>query len=84
MSLSVAELNRMAEDTGCELHDDCLTCPFSECVYDTKHGAQHFRTLQKQATIEQMAKYHSTKEIAEQLGVSRRTVERALKGAANG
>jgi len=33
--LTPAELDRLAQDTGCELHNDCLTCPFDKCKYDT-------------------------------------------------
>jgi len=79
MSLSIAELNRLAEDTGCELHDNCLTCPFPECLYDEKRGLARAKTAQRHATIRRMSKYHSDMEIAEQLGISIRTVQRALK-----
>ena len=26
------------KDTGCHIHDDCLTCPLDECIYDGKPG----------------------------------------------
>jgi len=79
MSLSIAELNKMAKDTGCKLHDDCLTCPFPYCIYDIKRGAIRKATMQRSAIIKQMAKSCSIEDIAKQFGVSVRTVQRALK-----
>lgn len=33
-----AELDRLASQTGCSEHDDCLTCPLPNCIYDSKHN----------------------------------------------
>ncbi len=79
MSLSVAELNRMAADTGCSEHDDCLTCPLLNCIYDTNAGATHLKTANKQSAIKHLAKSMSVKGIADWFGISMRTVQRALK-----
>ncbi len=34
MTLNIKQLDRLAEHTGCKEHDDCLTCPLTECIYD--------------------------------------------------
>lgn len=67
--LTVAELDRLAKDTGCRMHDDCLTCPLPECIYVTG----------RVGVIRDMARSMSKNEIAERLSISRKTVERALK-----
>lgn len=81
MSLTIAELDRLAKDTGCAKHDDCLTCPLSECVLITK--ATSTRTKHRNGTIRKMAKHMNVREVAEKFGISIRTVRRALKEVAD-
>lgn len=75
--MTLAGLNRLAKDTGCGLHSDCLTCPLPECIYVT--GKVSVKAEQRRMTIRQMAKRMGEQEIAEELGVCVRTVQRALK-----
>ena len=80
MPLSIAELNRLAADTGCKLHDDCLTCPFPECIYNMPLGDRmSIASKIRHDRIRYLAKSMNVKDIAEQLGISTRTVQRALK-----
>ncbi|GAH56342.1 unnamed protein product, partial [marine sediment metagenome] len=72
-------LDRMAEDTGCSEHDDCLTCPFPKCIYDDNYGVVRARNAKRQLVIRQMLQHDSVKGVARQLGVSERTVQRAVK-----
>jgi len=75
MSLTRVELDRLAKDTGCAVHNDCLTCPLPECVYDVK--GLYAKTERRRITIRQKLGYLSVKDVAKQLGVCVRTVERA-------
>jgi hypothetical protein len=72
-------------DEGCDFADSCLNCPLPMCVHDEKGGRR--RLLKRQRAIN-MARLYTTqglgvKEIAGMFGVSRRTVQRALKLAFN-
>ena len=49
--LSLAELDRLAANTGCSEHDDCLTCPLSRCIYETVRGRISVRTEQRRGKI---------------------------------
>ena len=69
------------QDDGCEFADSCLNCPLPVCVHDEPGGRQRLR---KRRRAEEMAGLFTTggkgvKELAEIFGVSRRTVQRALK-----
>ena len=44
-ALTRTVLNRMANNTGCSLYHDCLTCPYPECRYDGTE-ARNSRTQQ--------------------------------------
>jgi hypothetical protein len=68
-------------DEGCELAESCLECPFDDCVYDEPGGKQHRLKRERNA---EMARLYTeegmeVKELAGMFGVSRRTVQRALK-----
>ncbi len=67
-------------DEGCALYPSCLRCPFPRCLDDEPRGRQRFSISQRR---EQMERMHSegktTLEMARILGVSRRTVQRALQ-----
>ena len=77
-------------DDGCELattylgaKSSCLNCPFSRCVYDEPGGQQR---MIKRLRAREMARLFNKegkgiKELAIMFGVSRRTVQRALKAA---
>lgn len=80
--LTVAELNRMAADTGCAHHNDCLTCPLSACIYD--NGCVSAAVRFRHEKIRSMFPSKSEMEIAIELGISVRTVQRALKEKLNG
>ena len=71
------------KDEGCDLADSCLNCPYEECVYD-KPGGKRLR-IKKERSAE-MIRLHTEerktiKELSEIYGVSKRTVQRALKFA---
>ena len=70
-------------DDGCECADSCLHCPLPVCIYDEPGGK---RRLLKQLRAKAMARLFThegkgVKELAQIFGVSRRTVQRALKVA---
>lgn len=68
------------KNTGCAEHDDCLTCPLPECIYVVRPN----RTYGKGRLIRGMSKHMSNSDIAQQLNISLRTVQRALKEKVNG
>ena len=68
-------------DEGCALAKSCLNCPFGECIYDAWGGKLG---LVKEARAKEMARLHiverkKVRELAQMFGVSRRTVERAIR-----
>src|SRR3712207_3632554 len=73
-------------DTGCDLHDSCLSCPLARCRYDEPGGAR--RILAEGRDIEVLALQRqggvTIDAIARRMGVSRRTVFRILARARNG
>lgn len=84
------------ENTGCSLHHDCLTCPYSECVLVLIEGATPsqaaivIRRLRAQETYSKVVAakaaepYVSTKELARRYHVSESTVGRLLAEARKG
>ena len=65
----------------CELSGSCLECRFARCVYDKPWGKR--QKLKKMRDRKVLRLFHygeDTKELARMFGVSRRTVQRALKG----
>ncbi|UCD09298.1 MAG: helix-turn-helix domain-containing protein [Dehalococcoidales bacterium] len=69
------------KDEGCDLANSCLNCPYEECVYVKPGGKRHW--MKNERSIE-MIRLHTeeektVKEIANMYGVSKRTVQRALK-----
>jgi hypothetical protein len=67
-------------DEGCELAASCLKCPFPVCIYEQPRGKQSWLKRQRYKQIVKLfAQGKRIKEIAKSLGVSRRTVQRALK-----
>ncbi len=71
------------QDEGCELSDSCLHCPFPQCIDEEPGGRQHWL---KKLRNREIAKLFSSggkeaKELALMFGVSKRTIQRALKSS---
>jgi hypothetical protein len=70
------------QDTGCEVHHSCLTCPLVRCRYDEPGGARRLVSDQRNRSIVQAQQRGlHVDSIARRFGVSRRTVFRALAKA---
>ncbi|MBN2076375.1 MAG: helix-turn-helix domain-containing protein [Dehalococcoidales bacterium] len=74
------------KDEGCDLANSCLNCPYEECIYDKPGGKR--RWMKKERSAE-MIRLHTeegkaVRELAAIYGVSKRTVQRALKFARSG
>lgn len=69
------------EDTGCDLHPACLTCPFPVCRHDTENGMHaYLRGAQALEMTRLRTLGKSAKDIAAKFGVTERSVHRALSG----
>ena len=68
-------------DEGCEFAESCLNCPLPVCVYDEPGGKRRFLNRRRAAEIALFSNKEGkgTRELSQILGVSRRTVQRALK-----
>lgn len=67
-------------DEGCEFADSCLNCPFPKCLYDEPRGRQRWRKELRNREIDRLfSEGWSVKELAMMLGLSPRTIQRALK-----
>ena len=67
-------------DGGCEFFPSCLNCPLPKCVEDEPRGQQRLRmAARKRRMMELRRRGKSVKDIAGLFGVSKRTVQRALK-----
>ena len=80
--LTNIELDRLAADTGCEIHDDCLTCPRPSCILDTPKERKllYTVTLRDEAILCYYTEYCITSgSLAKLFGVNARTIQRALK-----
>jgi hypothetical protein len=68
-------------DEGCELGSSCLNCSLPKCIYDEPGGRRRWRKEQRDREIVRL--FYSggkgIKELALVFGISRRTVQRALK-----
>lgn len=64
-------------ENGCELHPDCFTCPFTDCMKTT---ARTQKRLQRNQVIrDRRKKGVAVQELVAEFGVSRSTVQRALR-----
>ncbi len=67
-------------DKGCDLASSCLECPFDRCLDDEPRARQTLLRQRRERTIAELSQEgKGTREIAVLLGVSRRTVQRALR-----
>lgn len=67
------------KDTGCEFADSCLNCPFPHCMEDDLRQKRHGRKQERRERIFALgAEGKGLPEIASELGISERTVYRAL------
>jgi Homeodomain-like domain len=67
-------------DEGCEFFGSCLNCPLPGCVEDEPRGQQRLRMAARKKRMTELRQMgQSVKEIAGMFGVSKRTVQRALK-----
>lgn len=74
------------QDEGCDLAISCLNCPFPRCVYEENGGRQR---LLKGLRDRKICRLFTTggkgvTELSLMFGISRRTVQRILKGIKNG
>jgi hypothetical protein len=68
------------QDKGCEFFPSCLNCPLPKCVEDEPRGQQRLRMAARKRRMNELRQVgKSVREIAGLFGVSRRTVQRALK-----
>jgi transposase-like protein len=66
-------------DTGCDIHESCLTCPLPRCRYDEPGGARKLLSDERDRTIIELRREgRPISAIATRFGVSRRTVFRVL------
>jgi CRP-like cAMP-binding protein len=70
-------------DSGCSVHSSCLTCPLVRCRYDDPGGIRALLSVGRDERILALRQQGrmTVKQIAERLGVSRRTVFRVLARA---
>jgi hypothetical protein len=68
-------------DTGCDLYPSCLRCPLPRCRYDEPGGAGRMLRGGRDAAILRVAHEPgmTIERLAEQFGVSRRTIFRVLR-----
>lgn len=65
-------------DTGCDIHDRCLTCPLVRCRYDERGGIASIRRREVGREAARLREEGKTvDEVAAALGISRRSVHRA-------
>ena len=67
-------------DEGCEYAKSCLSCPFPQCLYDEPRGRQRWKKGIRNRKINQLfSEGRDIQELATLFGVSRRTIQRAVK-----
>ena len=68
------------KDEGCELADSCLNCPFPRCLHEEHRGKQRWLKQIRDQEIRRLCnKGSGTKDLGDMFGLSRRTIQRALK-----
>ena len=72
------------KDEGCELADSCLSCPFPRCIHEEPRGKQRWlKELRNKEISRLFDNGYGTKALGVMFGLSRRTIQRALKNAAS-
>jgi helix-turn-helix resolvase-like protein len=75
---SLPEVTRYRDD-GCDIHPQCLTCPLPRCRYEDPGGLKGMLNGMRDREIVRLkARGMAVEEIADEFGVSRRTVFRVL------
>lgn len=71
------------KDEGCDLASSCLKCPFPRCIYEQPGGKGHWLKKLRDREITKLftGEGRGEKELALMFGVSRRTVQRALRNS---
>jgi DNA-binding NarL/FixJ family response regulator len=68
------------QDKGCDLAPSCLDCPFERCLEDDPRARQNLLRQRRDRTILELRdEGKDSREIARLLGVSPRTVQRAIR-----
>jgi hypothetical protein len=66
-------------DDGCDIHPHCLTCPLPRCRYEEPGGLKAMLNgIRDRHIVSLRSKGQSVEDIADQFGVSRRTIFRIL------
>ena len=75
------EMDYLYRDSGCEFSPSCLRCELPKCQYDMEPIELHrFRAERKHAWLRAMAEEGTTTaKLAEELGITQRSVQRRLK-----
>ena len=66
-------------NNGCDEHNDCLTCPLSECIHIISTEELGRRDRKKQVRFLRKVRYYKPYDIATELGICRTTVYEDLK-----
>jgi hypothetical protein len=67
-------------DEGCEYARSCLDCPFPQCLFEEPRGRQRWMKGQRNREIHRLFdEGRKIGELARMFGVSRRTIQRAIK-----
>lgn len=68
-------------DEGCELAISCLNCPFPNCVLEQPGGKRRWIKRNRDREIVRLFTVEGKriKELAQEFGVNRRTVQRVLR-----
>lgn len=71
------------QDEGCEFSQTCLNCSLPVCVYDEPRGRQRWLKSQRDSELVRLFEKEGKRapELATMFGISRRTVQRALKNS---
>ena len=68
------------QDKGCDLAPSCLDCPFDRCLEDDPRARQNLLRQRRNRTISELRdEGKDSREIARLLGISQRTVQRAMR-----
>jgi hypothetical protein len=69
------------QDEGCELSGSCLQCSLTQCIFDKPRGKHRMlKTVRDRQMVALFHRGQPTGELAKRFGVSRRTVQRVVKG----